>query len=196
MKFKIGMVVLCLSVLSACDSGSNDPVAQNDPSKIDPPKIVAEDTGVDSTTTSVQSVQTTQTTQTTTTAASAGTEVVLATGLAESNVEAHLVKATRDGDKLTVIVRFKKEPNKGFAGSLYRESNNSFLENCYLVSGNKKYFILKDSEGNWLAPRELTLPGNSGGITSWSTTFPAPPAGQQATLHIGSVEPLGPFTVP
>ena len=79
MKFKIGMVILCLSVLSACDSGSNDPVVPTDPSKTDPPKTVAEDTGVDNTTASVQSEQTTQTT---TTAASADTEVVPATELA------------------------------------------------------------------------------------------------------------------
>ena len=54
MKFKIGMVVLCLSVLSACDSGSNDPVVQNDPSKTDPPKTVADGANVDNT--SVQNV--------------------------------------------------------------------------------------------------------------------------------------------
>ena len=189
MKFKIGMVVLFLSVLSACDSGSNDPVAPTDPSKTDPPKIVAEETSVDSTTTSVQSVQTT-------TIASPPTEVVLATGLASAGTtetEASLVKATRDGEKLAVTVRFKG-PDKGSYDHLYKDSNNSYLENCYLVSGNKKYFILKDSEGNWLAPRELLL--RSRVTTSWGATFPAPPAGEQATLHMDNVEPLGPFTVP
>ena len=86
MKFKIGMVILCLSVLSACDSGSNDPVVPTDP-----PKTVAEDTGVDNTAASVQSEQTTQTT---TTAASADTEVVPATELATpGNAEIRIVVA-------------------------------------------------------------------------------------------------------
>ena len=189
MKFKIGMVILCLSVLSACDSGSNAPVAPNDLPKTDPPKIEADDTSVNNTTASVQ---------TTTTTASTATEVVLATGMAtpdSAEAEARLVKATRDGDTLTVTVRFKKLGEETGSATFYNGAG-IYLENCYLVSGNKKYFILKDSEGKWLAPNELTLPYRSGGTASWSTTFPAPPAGQQATLHMDKVEPLGPFTVP
>ena len=185
MKFKIGMVILCLSVLSACDSGSNDPVVPTDPSKTDPPKTVAEDTGVDNTT---ESVQTTQT------AASAGTEVVLATALtAKGNAEARLVKATRDGDKLSVTVRFKRLDDSSYSDTIYSGDQNKI----YLVSGDKKYLILKDSQGKWLVQDVLSLPSGSGAMISWSTIFAAPPAGQQATLHMdGILEPLGPFTVP
>jgi hypothetical protein len=205
MKFNINIVfaMLCLSILSAC---GNDSSAPNDPSKNivangagadnggvpnDPPKnlSVAGSTGVDNATAAAQ----------TTTAAQVPTEVVLATGLASkgtAEAEAHLVKAARDGDKLTVIVRFKGFNTFSYVESFYSTPTvrNSYLENCYLVSGNKKYFILKDSEGNWLAPSELRL--RPGKTTSWSIIFPAPPAGEKATLHMDHVEPLGPFTVP
>lgn len=159
MKFKTGMVILCLSVANVTAQA-----------------------------------------QTATTAAPAGAEVVLATGLATSgnaNAEARLVKAIRDGDTLTVTVRFKKL-NKESSSPLYNSgpSRSPYLGNCYLVSGNKKYFILKDSEGNWLAPSELQLPYGEGSMTSWSASFPAPPAGEKATLHMDMVEPLGPFIVP
>jgi len=83
MKFKIGMVILCLSALSACDSGSNNPVFPNDPPKN---QSVADDTSVDNTTASVQSVQTT------TTDAQTTTEVVLATAPTVSGHAAEPVK--------------------------------------------------------------------------------------------------------
>ena len=140
-----------------------------------------------------------------TTAAPAGTEAVLATGLTDGDtrvgtLEARLVKAIRDGDRLTVTVRFK--PVKDLSKDESRDyetfyssamSENEWKQNFYLISGNKKYLILKDSDEKWLAPRELGLRGGTG---SWSAIFPAPPAGQKATLHMSHVEPIGPFIVP
>jgi len=115
----------------------------------------------------------------------------LATGLTEKGTtEASLVKALRDGDKLTITVRFRPVA-KDLSGS--ETIYNQGVEEIYLVSANKKYLILKDGDGKWLAPSYLSL---DKGLGSWSAIFPAPPAGQKATLHMKGVEPIGPFVVP
>jgi len=141
--------------------------------------------------------------QTTAPAAPANTEPALATGLFASawpntgDIEVRLVKVIRDGDKLTVTVRFRRvEKKEGYDIDLIYDKKmpeKEWEQNFYLTSGNKKYLILKDADGKWLAPDELKLK-NGGG--SWSATFPAPPAGQKAVLHVRNLEPLGPFTVP
>jgi len=133
----------------------------------------------------------------------ANTEPALATGLFASrwpdmgDIEVRLVKAIRDGDKLTVTVRFRRVDKKqGYdTETIYDKKmpEKEWEQNFYLTSGNKKYLILKDADGKWLAPDELELK-NGGG--SWGATFPAPPAGQKAVLHVRKLEPLGPFTVP
>ncbi len=134
-----------------------------------------------------------------------GTETILATGLFASkypeqvgDVETRLVKAIRDGDKLTVTVRFRPLARKGTSewnDTIYdkKMSEKEWEQHFYLTSGNKKYLILKDGDGKWLAPDELILKTGAG---SWSATFPAPPAGQKAVLHMRGLEALGPFTVP
>ena len=141
--------------------------------------------------------------QATTPVPPAGTETALATGLFASqwpkigDIEVRLVKAIRDGDKLTVTVRFRRlDKGEGFDTDWIYDKQMSAKEweqNFYLTSGNKKYLILKDADGKWLAPDELKLQ-NGGG--SWSATFPAPPAGEKATLHMRKLEALGPFIVP
>jgi len=130
--------------------------------------------------------------QTTAPAAPAGTGAALATGLTEKGTaEASLVKALRDGDKLTITVRFR--PVVKDSPSFESIYGGGDAKEIYLVSANKKYLILKDADEKWLAPHTLNL---DKGLGSWSAVFPAPPAGQKATLHMPGVEPLGPFIVP
>jgi len=136
----------------------------------------------------------------------ANTEPALATGLFASqypneigDIETRLVKVIRDGDKLTVTVRFrplvKSTRRLYISDTIYDKqmSEKEWEQNFYLTSGNKKYLILKDADGKWLAPDELVLRDGGG---SWNATFPAPPAGQKAVLYMRKLEPLGPFTVP
>ncbi|PZO67770.1 MAG: hypothetical protein DI498_01945 [Paracoccus denitrificans] len=125
-------------------------------------------------------------------------DAVLATSLTNTGMaEASLVSAVRDGDKLTVRVRFKATEGQTGTEVLYSSmSENSWQTDYYLVAGDKKYLILKDSAGKPLAPSSLSLNASNPMAGSWNATFPAPPAGETAMLHIGNVEPLGPFTVP
>lgn len=122
----------------------------------------------------------------------------LATSIAAGGlVEAHLVSAVRDGDNLTVKVRFQTITDEKRSKTVYSTlSTSNWESDFYIVSGNKKYLILKDSSGVPLAPAALTLDTTNPIAASWSATFPAPPAGQTAMLHILDVEALGPFTVP
>jgi len=141
--------------------------------------------------------------QATTPAAPANTEPALATGQFASketnvgDIQVSLVKVIRDGDKLTVNVRFRPLTAGGYKypETIYDEkmSDKEWERNFYLTSGNKKYLVLKDADGKWLAPEKLTLYGGGG---SWSATFPAPPSGQNAVLHMLKLEALGPFIVP
>jgi len=111
--------------------------------------------------------------------------------------KAELASAVRDGEKLTVRVRFKAAEGASGRQTVYSAmSGQMWKTDFYLVSGDKKYLILKDSADEPLAPSSLVLDGKAPQAGAWNATFPAPPAGEQATLHMLNVEPLGPFTVP
>ncbi|MBC2884522.1 hypothetical protein H7Q97_03785 [Ochrobactrum sp. CM-21-5] len=104
----------------------------------------------------------------------------------------------RDGDKLTVKVRFKTvNEGENVSKSLYTSISDEDYENdYYLLAGDKKYLLLKDSQGKPLAPASVTLFGKGPVVGVWHGVFPAPPADQKVTLYIQGVEPLGPFAVP
>ncbi len=103
-----------------------------------------------------------------------------------------------DGDKLTVKVHFINAKEGGSVSTtLYTALSDKDYENdYYLLAGDKKYLLLKDSEGKPLAPASVSLFGNGHVVGVWHGVFPAPPKGQKVTLYIKGVEPLGPFAVP
>lgn len=103
-----------------------------------------------------------------------------------------------DGDKVTVKVRFINAKEGGSVSTtLYRELSDKDYENeYYLLAGDKKYLLLKDSEGKPLAPASVSLFGTGQVVGVWHGVFPAPPKGQKVTLYIKGVEPLGPFVIP
>lgn len=123
---------------------------------------------------------------------------VLASSLTNSGLaEANLISVLRDGETITVRVRFKSTEGASGREVLYGSiSAKSWESDFYILSGDKKYLLMKDANGAPLAPSSLQLNMANPQAGSWSATFPAPPAGQTAILHIGAVEPLGPFTVP
>lgn len=123
----------------------------------------------------------------------------LASGLDSTGAAiAEVSGVIRDGDRLTVKVRFKPSADgQTVSNNLYSGiSDRDYERNFYLVSGDKKYLLLKDSEGVPLAPNFVNLKGKGPLVGTWNGVFPAPPAGQKATLFIVGVEPLGPFAVP
>lgn len=112
--------------------------------------------------------------------------------------EATLAKVDRDGDKMTVRVRFKKaEDAEGTSKILYGTLSTSIWESdIYVTAGDKKYLLLVDSNKTPLASSDLKLQDGGPQAGAWYGTFPAPPAGEKATLQLPQMEPLGPFTVP
>ena len=111
--------------------------------------------------------------------------------------EASLASARRDGDKLLVVVRFKAAEGVEGVRTVFSSINQqSWDSDFYVVAGDKKYLLMKDAADQPLADGSLTLRAGTPQAGSWSGVFPAPPAGESATLYVKGVEPLGPFTVP
>jgi Cytochrome oxidase complex assembly protein 1 len=99
-----------------------------------------------------------------------------------SGVVGELIQCRRSGGVLTVKLRYHNTTAAGI--SFYALPPNSGYERYYLAAANKKYFILKDTDGTYLAPGfswdcgqsgvcEKLGPGQS--ITWWAK-FPAPSA--------------------
>lgn len=120
--------------------------------------------------------------------------VPLAVGLVSSGVaEAQAIEATREGDILTVKLRFKPlVANK--VEVLYSSISKSDYENgIYVLAGNKKYLLLTDSNNQPLAsPRVvLSTSNNSPSAGTWYGRFPAPPKNvTKVSLAIPGVEAL------
>ena len=123
----------------------------------------------------------------------------IATGYHSSGqATAEVSGVVADGDKLTVKVRFiNAKENGSVSTTLYSSLSDEDYENdYYLLAGDKKYLLLKDSEGKPLTPASVSLFGTGHVVGVWHGVFPAPPKGQKVTLYIKGVEPLGPFAVP
>jgi hypothetical protein len=99
-----------------------------------------------------------------------------------SGVTGELIQCRRSGGVLSVKIRFHNTTGAGIG--FYALGPNSSYDKYYLAAANKKYFILKDTDGTYLAPGfnwdcgmsgvcEKLGPGQS--ITWWAK-FPAPSA--------------------
>lgn len=107
---------------------------------------------------------------------SAAPAAVLARGLIDDGrAEAQVVEAARSGGVLTVRTRFVRQAAaaEGYK-TLY---NNNPAEIAYVVAGDKKYFLLTDTEGKALAPSSLQLDIDEDRplAATWWGKFPAPP---------------------
>jgi hypothetical protein len=99
-----------------------------------------------------------------------------------SGVTGELIQCRRSGGVLSVKIRFHNTTGAGIG--FYALGPNTSYDKYYLAAANKKYFILKDTDGTYLAPGfnwdcgmsgvcEKLGPGQS--ITWWAK-FPAPSA--------------------
>jgi hypothetical protein len=125
-----------------------------------------------------------------------GTATPLATrDLDVENVVAEVIESVRKGDKLTVRVRFRNtgpEPARislAGGGVSYHTAN-------YIVAGDTRYDIMRDTGGNVLAtPRDgggwLEPTIKPKGTFTWWANYPAPPADQKSyTLYLKVGPPI------
>lgn len=118
----------------------------------------------------------------------------LAVGLTSSGAaEAQVVEAVRDGDILTIKLRFKPlVPNRTEAlyGSI---SKNDYENSFYVLAGNKKHLLLTDSNNQPLTNPRLVISTSKDSTTAgtWYGRFPAPPKNiTRVSLTIPNVETL------
>ena len=115
-------------------------------------------------------------------AAAASSGAIQSQDTSTQGVVGELIQCRRAGGVLTVKIRYHNTTGAGI--SFYALPPNTGYERYYLAAANKKYFILKDTDGTYLAPGfnwdcgmsgvcEKLGPGQS--ITWWAK-FPAPSA--------------------
>lgn len=109
------------------------------------------------------------------------------------NVVADVTECRRKDGVLSIKVRFR---NTGSAKANLGLIENRDYEKYYVSAANKKYFILKDSEGTYLTPQasgtgSLTVTLDPGGQYAWWAKYPAPPDDVKAiTLYLKVAAPL------
>jgi len=114
--------------------------------------------------------------------AGASSDVLQSQDTSTSGVVGELIQCRRSGGVLSVKIRFHNTTAAGI--SFYALGPNTSYDKYYLVAANKKYFILKDTDGTYLAPGanwDCGMPGvceklAPGQGTTWWAKFPAPPA--------------------
>ncbi len=108
-----------------------------------------------------------------------------------SGAEVDVIKAQVAGDVLTVVVRYRNDSGSGL-------EENSPLEEVYYIdpAENKKYQVLKDENGKWIANpvnnngrigvvcRDWGFKLESGAATVMWFKFPAPASGADAVNFV------------
>jgi hypothetical protein len=120
--------------------------------------------------------------------------VPLAVGLTNGGAaEAQVIEAVRHGEILTIKLRFKPL----IAGKLERIydsiSETDYENSFYVLAGNKKHLLLKDSSDQPLTNPNLVIKTAKDSPTagSWHGRFPAPPKDvTEVSLTIPGVETL------
>jgi len=108
-----------------------------------------------------------------------------------SGVVAEVSECARKDGVLSVKVRFRSTLQQAKNFNLIENRN---YEKYYVTAANKKYFILKDSEGTYLTPQasnvgSLSVRLDPGGQYIWWAKYPAPPAEVKAVTLFTPVAP-------
>lgn len=113
----------------------------------------------------------------------------------EANTEgivADLTECRRTEGVLNIKIRFRNTSNKSANLQLLPSGGGDYLK-YFVTAGNKKYFILKDSEGTFLAvqPVNYTLGGTieAGRSFLWWAKYPAPSGDVKKINYITPVTP-------
>jgi len=110
-----------------------------------------------------------------------------------SGVVADIIQCTRKDGVLSLKVRFR---NTGSDKRNLGLIENRDYEKYYVSAANKKYFILKDSEGTYLTPQasgtgSLFVNLEPNGQYTWWAKYPAPPAEvKTVTLYMKLAAPF------
>jgi hypothetical protein len=89
-------------------------------------------------------------------------------------VVAELTECKRKEGVLTVKVTFRNTGNEDSMVNI--ETDHGKYEKIYVTANTKKYFVLKDTENESLAPKYISDTLKKGGKILWWAKFPAPPA--------------------
>ena len=91
---------------------------------------------------------------------------------------AELTECRRHEGVLTIKVRFRNTSNKTAKLDLSHYNDGNDFSKYYVTGGNKKYFILKDTEGVYMsslsASNGVSLNLDSGQTSLWWAKYPAP----------------------
>ena len=110
-----------------------------------------------------------------------------------AEIVAEVTECNRKEGVLSVKVRLRNTGSAGKHVDIFQGRN---YESYYLGAANKKYFMLKDSEGTYLTPKadgmgDLGVDVAAGGQYTWWAKFPAPSAEVKAvTLYTPLAAPL------
>ena len=91
-------------------------------------------------------------------------------------LQAELTEITRKDGVLTVKIRFRNVGTDALHHSF--STGHGAYDRFYVTAGTQKYFVLKDSEGEPLAPKYLDVNLDPGATSTWWAKFPAPPASE------------------
>lgn len=116
----------------------------------------------------------------------------LATGLTDSgSAEGQVIEAVRSGDILSIKIRFKPIVD-GKTEMIYSQiSKDDYANSFYVIAGNKKHLLLKDSNDKPLTNPKLLIRTSKDTpmAGSWQGKFPAPPKEiKEVSLTIPGVE--------
>jgi hypothetical protein len=91
----------------------------------------------------------------------------------EPGLLAELTEVTRKDGVLTVKIRFRNTGTDVLHHAF--ETGHGAYDRFYVTAGTQKYFVLKDTEGEPLAPKYLDVNLDPGATSTWWAKFPAPP---------------------
>lgn len=96
-----------------------------------------------------------------------------------AGIIAELIECKREDGVMTIKLRLRNTTDNAVDVTLIKARN---YDDYYVTAGNKKYFVLRDSEKKTLTPQPVGGSGQievklaKGGTYVWWAKYPAPPA--------------------
>jgi hypothetical protein len=107
-----------------------------------------------------------------------GAEVLQSQETNESGITGEITEAKRKDGVLTIKLRLRNAG--GSDADVSMTDGPASFDNYYVTAADKKYFVLRDSEGKAIATNDqdgyITARVKKDGTYTWWAKFPAPPA--------------------